>query len=319
MIDPTDSDIALRAACRNNDTQEALRLLEAGADPLFNSGSAVLWSARNENLDLLNAFEPMCLHTDPIFFSQILEACVNKDVFVQLHNRWNSYLNQTQCFQLVYAAIKHKHDIHAHYLLDNLPALTTDQKQEIVNRAADGCWSVFDRVVLQLDKKLPLWETVGLLVRHGQLERLKTIAPLVAWSEKHHHDIGTAYIESQEAYDIIRPFIGALGSNCEPILRWALHKDTETFKRALYEVTDPKAQCNVLCHLLRKKSSEHIQILFEHTPYTVLAAHLSTLNNVSDEMKTYFEEQYSFKQHTIISSAVHAEGFAPERARVSKL
>lgn len=49
------NDIALRAACRTNDTQEALRLLGDGADPLFNAGSAVLWSARHENLDLLDA------------------------------------------------------------------------------------------------------------------------------------------------------------------------------------------------------------------------------------------------------------------------
>lgn len=319
MIDHSDNDIALRAACRTNDTQEALRLLGEGADPLFNAGSAVLWSARHENLDLLDAFEPLCLKSDPGIFSQILVACVDKSIFVERYNLWKDHLTSIQCFELVYAAIKHKHETHAHYLLDNLPVLTKHQQQEIVNRAADGCWSVFDRVVAQLDTQLPLLGTVGLLVRHQQLGRLKTIAPLIAWSNEHQHDIGTAYIQSQDAYNIIRPFIGQWGSCCEPILRWALHKDVDAFNQALYEVTDPTAQCNVLQHLLRRKSSAHIEILFEHTPYTVLATHLNAANNVSDEMKRYFEEQYSSKQHKILSKAVHAEDYQPQRARVSKL
>lgn len=226
----TDIDIQLRAACRTNDTAQALKLFKSGADPFFNAGSAVVWSARNGNMALLEAFEPLLVGPQTKLRTQILDACVSHTCFVALYNKWNKHLRDDQRLELVHAALKHKNETHAHFLLDRLPSLTSFEQQEVLTRAADGNWSVFRRVADLLNSPQPLFGTVGLLVRHKQFDLLKSIIPFVAWNKGHHYEISQAFMESEKVYGIIRPFIGDVVSNCEVMLRWASGKDTETLK-----------------------------------------------------------------------------------------
>lgn len=313
MIDFIDSNIQLRAACRNNDTLGALQLLKAGADPLFNSASAVLWSARHGNEVLLEAFEPFFIDSQNMVLSQILQACTPQECFVSFYNKWNGGLDDIQRFELVYSALKHKNEKNAHFLLDVLPPLTPIQQQEVLNRAADGNWSVFERIVSEVNTPQTFLGTVGLLVRHKQLDLLQRILPFVMWSKEHHHEIMLAFSSSPEAYSVVRPFIGKVVSHCEIMLRWASQKDVPTFICAINEVTDPGVQTNVLCGLLRLKQSEYVQVLLETTGYTNLLAHLQH-KELSNEMRVYFEEQHNKWQHGILMDATQEQSVsAPVR------
>lgn len=306
MSAPIDSAIELRAACRNNDTLQALQLLGAGADPLFNSASAVLWSARHGNGVLLEAFSPLFVDANSTLLSQILQACIPKECFVPFYHKWSGGLDDVQRFELVYSALKNQHEKHAHFLLDHLPPLTAIQQQEILNRAADGNWSVFERIVCQLNTSQPFVGTVGLLVRHKRLDLLQKVLPFVAWDKVHHHDITLAFSSSPESYSVVRPYIGEVVSHCELMLRWASQKDIPTFTRALHEVTDPEVQANVLFGLLRLKQSEYVRVLLETTGYSILSAHLQR-KELSDEMLMYFEEQHNLHQQRILMNTTQEQ------------
>lgn len=313
MIDPIDSAIELRAACRDNDTLRALQLLDAGADPLFNSASAILWSARHGNEILLDAFEPFFMGLQNTLLPQILQACTSQECFISFYNKWNGGLDDIQRFELVYSALKHKHEKNAHFLLDVLPPLTPIQQQEVLNRAADGNWSVFERIASQVQTPQPFVGTVGLLVRYNQLDLLQRILPFVVWSKVHHHEIMLAFSSSPEAYSVVRPFISQEAAHCELLLRWASQKDISTFVRAIKEVTDPGVQTNVLCGLLRLKKAEYVRVLLETTGYTTLSAHLQH-KELSDEMLVYFEEQHNWRQQGVLMDATQEQSeSAPAR------
>lgn len=306
MIDPIDSTIELRAACRNNDTPQALQLLKAGADPLFNSASAVLWSARHGNVVLLEALEPFFVDAQTTLLSQILEACISKECFIPMYNKWNRDLDDIQRFELVYSALRHKNEEHAHFLLDILPPLTPIQQQEVLNRAAEGNWSVFERIAAHVNTPQPFVGTVGLLIRHKRLDLLQRILPFVAWSKVHHHDITLAFSSSPEAYSLVRPFIVDVVPHCELMLRWASQKDIPTFIQAINEVTDPGVQTNVLCGLLRLKQADYVRVLLETTGYATLSMHLQH-KEPSDEMLVYFEEQHNLRQQRILMNTTQEQ------------
>lgn len=306
MIDPIDCAIELRAACRNNDTLRALQLLQAGADPLFNSASAVVWSARHGNEVLLEAFAPLFVDAHSTLVSQILQTCTSQECFVSFYNKWNGGLDDIQRFELVYSALKHKNEKNAHFLLDNLPSLTPSQQQEVLNRAADGNWSVFERIVSQVDTPQPFVGTVGCLVRYNQLDLLQRILPFVVWSKAHHHEITLAFSSSSEVYSVVRPFIGQEVPHCELMLRWASQKGIPTFLRAINEVTDPGVQTNVLCGLLRLKQADYVRVLLETTGYTTLSAYLQR-KEISDEMLLYFEEQHNLQQQRILRNTTQEQ------------
>lgn len=312
MSDQTTKDIALRAACRTNDTQRALDLLRDGANPEFNAACAVLWSARNGNEVLLKAFAHVFAYNH--LLPEVLQAGVEQSIFPKLYTQWCPRLASSDHFNLVFAALKARHEKHANFLLDAIGSLNDNQTEQILQRAADGNWAVFDRVALGLTTPSPLLGVVGLLVKHEQPTRLEQIASKVQWSAEHHCEIAAAFAAGDEYYNSIRPFIGAEIASCEPLLRWAVGQNVEVFSRALGEVSQQNIQCAVLFGLLRQRKGKHIQALFERVGYDVLQQHLQTQHNIPNEMLDYFEEQNIARQHQVLRTATQEQSdLAPVR------
>lgn len=312
MSDQTTKDIALRAACRTNDTQRALDLLRDGANPEFNAACAVLWSARNGNEVLLKAFTPVFAYNH--LLPEVLQAGVEQSIFPKLYTQWCPRLASSDHLNLVFAALKTRHEQHAHFLLNAFGSLNDNQTEQILQRAADGNWAVFDRVAPGLRTPSALVGVVGLLVKHEQPTRLKQIASKVQWSAEHHCEIAAAFAAGDEYYNSIRPFIGLEIASCEPLLRWAVGQNVEVFSRALSEVSKQDLQCAVLYSLVRQRKGEHIQALFECVGHDVLGQYLYNQHNVTQEMMDYFEEQNIARQHQVLHTATQEQSdLAPVR------
>jgi len=309
------TDQALRAACRRNDTEQALALLDAGADPLYNNASAFTWCAFHGNRVVLDRL--LSEYTlEPDFLFSLLQSSVSNDIFGELHSQWAGNLTAEENNTLLFKAARAASSATVGYLIERHPP-SAQTRAELARALAERqMWGLFDKVVEGLNTPVELHGVVLELSKHSQTERLQKVAPLIAWSSAHYTEMANVFAHYPAMHALIEAALPVgFYATCDVLLQYGLKKDADYFRVVLEQVTDPATRGRCLFVLLHHKKTGHLHALMDVA--TDLETHLMAASHATAAHKEFFYQELNIRQNQRLRDSLgETAGVSP---RVLKL
>lgn len=226
-------DQQLRTACRENNSEEALQLIENGADPTFNNNTPILWAVKNSNYSLAtHLMDHINLDnwiSDYVFV--LLEQIGTADsVFLkQIYPRYQSLLQDDQKYALFINQLK---TIDPFYLFDNE---TFNPPPKIIDlflikAAATGAFDVFERILALKHDKTSLPNVVWNLASNNKHDLIQKTVPLLSYGDDQRQEIALIFMQYPTDFAIMEPYIPkTLLQESWPLLRMALDLPYDRF------------------------------------------------------------------------------------------
>lgn len=299
------NDMALRKACRDNDTGLALALLAAGADPFFNNATALGWAAGNGNMEILQQVD---LSKHPHVIATLLERLPDSRLWPFFKAHKNHLMPEALPTALGVMVRRGQTEGVQGVLEQMIQCLgarkISDACLELMGAAAQAGSVDCTRLLLKhIRGNHPFKSAVHWGVAHGNIELLNVFVNRVQWDEVHHPALGAAF-SNKAVWAWLSPQVPkTLVKNCTEIV-CAAFATPQRMKEALDTVTDSTSRTRAGREAMVEKNETAMAALLDHLPpNTVREWFIAQLNEME-----WVEQQISLHEKRKLEQCVELSG-----------